>query len=322
MYNHPWPEPRVFAGFADTAAVSVTMRYAPLGFLLALSAPVLVVDGQALPARWGVPVVTTVGAGQHHVHVHVPYPILRRIGAADLTVVAPPGRTVEIEYRAPLLVFLRGAIGAGRQRTPGRFLVLALVLVLGLLAGAAAVVARPSGSPAAPASAVRTAPPLPGLPSVAPTLPIVEEPPDRRLTGAVFGAADETSTMRFAGWPFSFRVPAAWECAETAVEIAGAQAYICVAGKRRLALMLRACVAPCDAATRNRMTGIWFRDGEKPRRFDEATQFLEVREKYQLVMSHFFDADGTTWQIALDATAPVKRRAEVQKAVNDILTRT
>lgn len=128
------------------STIAVTLRYAPFAFLLRLYTPVLEIDGQGVPAYWG-RVVQSVALGEHHVHVHVPYLIPARIGAADTTVVAVPGHTVELEYRAPLLSFLRGAIGAPPQRYPGAaaavvLLVLAVTLVIcgcvGLLLNAGA----------------------------------------------------------------------------------------------------------------------------------------------------------------------------------------
>ncbi|WP_328469509.1 hypothetical protein OHA21_02025 [Actinoplanes sp. NBC_00393] len=100
------------------STIAVTMRYAPLAFLLGLFTPVLEVDGQDVPATWG-RVVTSVGLGPHLVHVHVPYLVPARIGTAETTVVAAPGKTVELEYRAPLLSFMGGALGAPPQRYPG-----------------------------------------------------------------------------------------------------------------------------------------------------------------------------------------------------------
>jgi hypothetical protein len=102
----------------DGSSIAVTLRYAPFAFLLRLFTPVLEIDGQDVPACWG-RVVQSVALGEHHVHVHVPYPVPPRIGTAETTVLALPGRTVELEYRAPLLSFLRGAIGAPPQHYPG-----------------------------------------------------------------------------------------------------------------------------------------------------------------------------------------------------------
>ncbi|MBO3744253.1 hypothetical protein [Actinoplanes flavus] len=110
------------------ASIAVTLRYPPLAFLLRLYTPVLEIDGQAVPAGWG-RFVQSVGSGEHRVHVHVPYLLPSRIGAADVTVLALPGRTVELEYRAPLLSFLHGALGAPPQRYPGARAAWALLTV-------------------------------------------------------------------------------------------------------------------------------------------------------------------------------------------------
>ena len=120
------------------ATIAVTLRYAPFAFLLRLYPPALEIDGQGVPARWG-RVVQPVALGEHHVHVHVPYLIPPRIGAADTTVIAVPGRTVELEYRAPLLSFLRGAIGTPPQRYPGAAAAAVLLIVAATLAGCACV---------------------------------------------------------------------------------------------------------------------------------------------------------------------------------------
>ncbi|MEU4420169.1 hypothetical protein AB0F81_06055 [Actinoplanes sp. NPDC024001] len=109
------------------SAIAVTMKYAPLAFLLGLFTPVLEVDGQDVPAMWG-RVVTSVAFGPHLVHVHVPYLLPARIGTAETTVVATPGGTVELEYRAPLLSFMGGALGTPPQRYPG--LAAAVILLI------------------------------------------------------------------------------------------------------------------------------------------------------------------------------------------------
>jgi hypothetical protein len=125
----PVDTPRASGG----SAIAVTLKYAPLAFLLRLYTPVLEVDGQDVPATWG-RVVTSVALGPHLVHVHVPYLMPARIGAADTTVVAPPGHTVELEYRAPLLSFMGGALGAPPQRYPGQTAALILLVVAVTLA--------------------------------------------------------------------------------------------------------------------------------------------------------------------------------------------
>jgi hypothetical protein len=115
------------------ATIAVTMRYAPLAFVLGLFTPVLEIDGRNVPAGWS-RVTTPVALGEHHVHVHIPYLMPSRIGAADTTVVALPGRTAELEYRAPLLAFLRGALGPPPQKYPGFVLAVVLLVVAMVLA--------------------------------------------------------------------------------------------------------------------------------------------------------------------------------------------
>lgn len=100
------------------ATIAVTMRYAPLAFVLGLFTPVLEIDGKDVPAGWS-RVTTPVAFGEHHVHVHIPYLLPSRIGAAETTVVALPGRTAELEYRAPMLAFLRGRWGRRRRSIRG-----------------------------------------------------------------------------------------------------------------------------------------------------------------------------------------------------------
>ncbi|WP_436520598.1 hypothetical protein [Actinoplanes sp. HUAS TT8] len=115
------------------ATIAVTMRYAPLAFVLGLFTPVLEIDGKNVPASWG-RVTTPVALGEHHVHVHIPYLLPSRIGVAETTVVALPGKTAELEYRAPMLAFLRGALGPPPQRYPGLALAVVLVIVALVLA--------------------------------------------------------------------------------------------------------------------------------------------------------------------------------------------
>ncbi|MEU8664521.1 hypothetical protein [Actinoplanes philippinensis] len=117
----------------DGSAIAVTLRHAPPAFLLRLYAPVLEIDGQGVPAYWG-RVVQSVALGEHHVHVHVPCLPRSRMGAADTTVLAVPGRTVELEYRAPMLSFLRGALGIPPQRYPGAVAAVTLLLLTATLA--------------------------------------------------------------------------------------------------------------------------------------------------------------------------------------------
>lgn len=257
-YHHPGQE---------GSAIAVTPRYFPLAFLLELVKPVLIIDGHAVRMNWRNPAVVPVSPGPHDVHVHTPYLIPRRMGGADLVVTAAPGQTVELEYRPPLVAFLRGALGSAPQPYPGMaaFIILMIIsVVLGICSAASALyriseaTARPAaaanaGAPAAGRTAIPELPGLPtdgpGLPTLGPDLPgsaperpgpsgatgrpeLRTEAPARKVTGATFAAGDRTGTRAFAGWPFAFRTPRGWTCTpQDDQRVPDAKMYGCTDGK-------------------------------------------------------------------------------------------
>ncbi|RAK39821.1 hypothetical protein B0I29_104360 [Actinoplanes lutulentus] len=310
----------------------MTLRYSPLAMLLGLFTPVLAVDGQPVRAGWKRPIVMPVAPGRHHVHVHVPYLLPRRIGKADLDVVVLPGQTAALEYRAPMIAYMRGALGAPPQKYPGMIatiVLLALVVLMAFCAVGNAIVAASAETRTVPAwtpTPARTIPKLPSLPgSTSGSQPdLTEGAAVRDVAGATFAASDKTATMRFTGWPFAFRTPASWGCLGAKVELTGAKAYICVdesdpSGEKRVGVMLRTCTQPCGEESMARLTKDWF--SATPKAAGNATNFLESsgNGKYEMEMDHFF---AGKWQVAVAATAPEKQRAEVQKIANDILTQT
>jgi hypothetical protein len=99
-------------------AIAVTTKYFWAAFLLGLFKPEISINGQVAAKAWG-RTVLPVPPGQYHVHVHVPYLLPSRIGSADVGITVQPGQTVEVEYRAPTIAFLNGAIGAPPQKYPG-----------------------------------------------------------------------------------------------------------------------------------------------------------------------------------------------------------
>ncbi|MEV6599685.1 hypothetical protein AB0M36_22925 [Actinoplanes sp. NPDC051346] len=109
-------------------AVAVTLKHHPIAFLLGLFKPVVEINGHRVTDAWGRTVVP-LPPGQHHVHVHVPYLLPTRIGVADLGVTVHPGQTVELDYRAPMIAFIPGALGPPPQKYPG----MAATIVLGVL---------------------------------------------------------------------------------------------------------------------------------------------------------------------------------------------
>ena len=131
--QQPWgaPQPGAYPPQGG-GAVALTLKYHPLAFLLGLLKPIVQLDGHQAGNAWGRTVVP-VPAGQHHVHVHVPYLLPPRVGVADLGVTVHPGQTVELEYRAPMVAFMRGALGAAPQKYPGMGVTIGLFVVLAVM---------------------------------------------------------------------------------------------------------------------------------------------------------------------------------------------
>ena len=341
MYDPPqpsWGAPP--PGYQDSTAIAVTARYSWLTFMLGLFKPYLAINGQPVPAGWGRTVVP-VPPGQHHVHVHVPYLLPSRIGTADTVVPVHPGQVVEVEYRAPAIALLDGAIGPAPQKYRGLPAAIALVVVplvlLLCVCGGIGVAAlfdnAAADTPVARPTAVAPIPKLsPGATEAVPSSkPTLRSAPVRKLVGPAYAAGDDTYTMAFDGWPFAFRTPGTWGCIAGRVSLPDAQARVCIdegnpGSGQRVQIMLRPCPAPCGTAERERLTTEWFDPGAKGRAHDENTWYVETptdaKGRYTLDMSHFFTTSGGAWQVGVGAFAPPAQKAVVQKIFNDVLSQT
>src|SRR5690606_16849342 len=80
--------------------------------------------------RWGRNTIP-LPPGQYHLHVHLPYFLPAQIGPADLTIWLQPGTTLELEYRAPLWAYSRGALGSAPQPWNGMGCMVTLLAVSG-----------------------------------------------------------------------------------------------------------------------------------------------------------------------------------------------
>ncbi len=114
--------------------------YTPMAFMLALTGPTILVNGQPVPAaRWGATHIP-LGAGQHHVRVSTRW--MWDMGPAEAMVPVAEGQSTRVYYRAPAIAFIRGAIGPVPQSTPGilftylifGFAVLMILLNIALIA--------------------------------------------------------------------------------------------------------------------------------------------------------------------------------------------
>ncbi|MEU8233917.1 hypothetical protein AB0C12_30390 [Actinoplanes sp. NPDC048967] len=340
MYDPPqptWGAPT--PGLQGSTAIAVTARYSWLTFMLGLFKPYLAINGQPVPARWGRTVVP-VPPGQHHVHLHVPYLLPSRIGTADTVVPVHPGQVVEVEYRAPAIALLDGAIGPAPQKYRGlpaaiALVVVPLVLLLCVCGGigvAALLDNADADTSVARPTAVAPVPARPRPTEVVPSdKPTLRSAPVRKLVGPAYAAGDDTYTMAFNGWPFAFRTPGTWGCVAGRVSLPEAQARVCIdegnpGSGQRVQLMLRPCPAPCGPAERDRLTTEWFDPGAKARAYDESTWYEETptdaKGRYTLDMSHFFTTTGGTWQVGVGGFAPPAQKAVVQKIFNDVLSQT
>ncbi|MBF6465434.1 hypothetical protein IU427_09630 [Nocardia beijingensis] len=103
-------------------------------FVLALTKPKILVNGQRVPnTRWGANHIP-VGPGQYHVRVTTPW--LFDMGQANVTVPIAEGQATRFYYKPPVVIFLNGAIGPVPQKAPGMvflYVVWALVAVMFLL---------------------------------------------------------------------------------------------------------------------------------------------------------------------------------------------
>ncbi|MEV4168123.1 hypothetical protein [Nonomuraea sp. NPDC049709] len=97
-------------------------------FLLAMFTPNIVLNGHLMPGRWGRNTIP-LPPGRHHLHVHLPYLLPSQIGPADLTVWLQPGTALEVEYRAPMWAYSRGALGPAPQPWNGKGCVIALLTI-------------------------------------------------------------------------------------------------------------------------------------------------------------------------------------------------
>ncbi|MEU2033246.1 hypothetical protein [Nocardia amamiensis] len=116
---------------ADPPGLTIDASYSGWAFLLALTKPKILVNGQRVPnTRWGANHIP-VGPGQYHVRVTTPW--LFDMGPANVTVPIAEGQATRFYYKAPVVIFLNGAIGPGPQKAPGMVFLYIVWALTGLL---------------------------------------------------------------------------------------------------------------------------------------------------------------------------------------------
>lgn len=101
--------------------------------------PKVSIDGFPVPASYGLNRLP-VPAGRHIVSAEATWIV--KYGQASYEVDVPPGQTVPVFYVAPMVQFMKGRMGPTKQRRPGVwfFIVLLMVII------AVAVIAVVAGS--------------------------------------------------------------------------------------------------------------------------------------------------------------------------------
>ncbi|MEV4457444.1 hypothetical protein [Microbispora sp. NPDC049633] len=102
-----------------------------LSFMLAMITPKIVINGRQMLGRWGRNTIP-LPPGQYHLHVHLPYLLPARIGPADLTIWLQPGMALELEYRAPMWTYSRGALGPAPQPWNGMGCAITSLVIAGV----------------------------------------------------------------------------------------------------------------------------------------------------------------------------------------------
>ncbi|MDQ6910461.1 MAG: DUF2510 domain-containing protein [Actinomycetota bacterium] len=98
-------------GTPPPGAIEVETGFIFLAFLLYFFKTRVVIDGQLYELPWGKNTFP-VHPGRHRVRVSFKYLIPSDAGANEIDVDVPPGQTVQVRYRAPWLVFLKGKLAA------------------------------------------------------------------------------------------------------------------------------------------------------------------------------------------------------------------
>jgi hypothetical protein len=113
----------------------------PSGGAMMMS-PLITIDGFPARAQWGRNAYPA-PAGRRHVRISTHY--LWEYGTAEADVDVLPGRSSELHYSGPLITFMGGSIGQGRQPRRGQvvfWILMGVVLLMLLLVVAGLVLDR------------------------------------------------------------------------------------------------------------------------------------------------------------------------------------
>jgi major membrane immunogen (membrane-anchored lipoprotein) len=93
------------------ATIRITTKFFPLAFLLFFFPARVVLDGaEERKLGWFKTTDISVTPGTHRLHLYFPYMLPSKAGKADVEVTVEEGQTVQVNYKAPWLVFMRGRV--------------------------------------------------------------------------------------------------------------------------------------------------------------------------------------------------------------------
>ena len=152
------------------------------------------------------------------------------------------------------------------------------------------------------------------------------------VMGPAYEARDPTYTVAFPGWPFAFRVPPSWGCAngKTLANAPDAYRKVCIdegdpANKRAVVVSLQRCVTNCTTA-RMRDTALSWLSSGWPVLANSRTWYVETPKDadgfYVLTLARVFQVNGRHYIVSVYARAFPDDRDIVLKVVNDIAAQT
>ena len=124
--QHPGHQPGTpQGGYGPEGTIALTLQ----GSVLTsnMLTPKVFIDGYPVPASYGLNRLP-VPAGRHTVSAEATWIV--RYGQASYDVDVPPGQTVPVFYVAPMVQFLKGRMGPEKQKRPGLWAFVLLIVVI------------------------------------------------------------------------------------------------------------------------------------------------------------------------------------------------
>jgi hypothetical protein len=124
-YGQPGPAYQQPDQFAPEGAIVLTVQGSPM--TSSMLTPKVSIDGYPVPASYGVNRLP-LPAGRHTVSAYATW--LVKYGQASYDVNVQPGESVSVFYAAPMMQFMKGAMGPTKQKRRGMWVFLVLILIV------------------------------------------------------------------------------------------------------------------------------------------------------------------------------------------------